>query len=69
MYTAPKGMKNIPPQWLTYWVVEDCDKVVSKAQNLGAGVIKPGTSIPEMGRFAILTDPQGGAFAVMHFDE
>jgi len=65
MYGITPEMGNIPPHWLVYFAVADCDVTVEKAQSLGAQVMKPAEDIPTVGRFAILTDPQGGAFAVI----
>jgi predicted enzyme related to lactoylglutathione lyase len=65
MYGITPEMGNLPPHWLVYFAVADCDATVSKAQSLGAQVMKPAEDIPTVGRFAILTDPQGGAFAVI----
>jgi len=41
---------------------------VQKATELGAKVCKPADDIPGVGRFAILTDPQGAAFAMIKLD-
>lgn len=54
---------DVPPHWLTYFVVDDCDASVAKAQELGATVVVPTMDI-EPGRFSILFDPQGAVFAV-----
>jgi predicted enzyme related to lactoylglutathione lyase len=64
MYTPPPEMGNIPPNWLVYFAVDDCDAKVEKAGSLGAGVLAPAMDI-SVGRFAILSDPQGAAFAVI----
>jgi predicted enzyme related to lactoylglutathione lyase len=61
-------MGPIPPNWLVYFAVDDCDAKVQKATELGATVMKPADNIPGVGRFAILTDPQGGAFAIIKLD-
>lgn len=58
-------MGPIPPNWLVYFAVDNCDTSVQKATELGATVMKPADDIPAIGRFAILTDPQGAAFAVI----
>lgn len=58
-------MGNIPPNWLAYFAIDDCDATVQKASDLGANVMKPADDIPGIGRFAILTDPQGAAFAII----
>lgn len=56
---------DTPPQWILYIATPDVDATVAAAQRLGARVTTPGTDIPNnMGRFAVLTDPQGATFAV-----
>ncbi len=55
----------VPPHWLVYFAVDDCDRTVEKAKGLGAKVTAPPMDIPEVGRFAVLEDPQGAAFAVI----
>jgi hypothetical protein len=61
-------MGAIPSNWLVYFAVDDCDAKVQKATELGASVMKPADDIPGVGRFAILTDPQGAAFAIIKLD-
>lgn len=61
-------MGPIPPNWLIYFAVDDCDATVQKASELGANVMKPADDIPGIGRFAILTDPQGAAFAIIKLE-
>jgi predicted enzyme related to lactoylglutathione lyase len=58
-------MGPIPPNWLVYFAVEDCDAKTQKATELGGSVMKPPDDIPGIGRFSILTDPQGAAFALI----
>jgi len=65
MLAITPEMGNIPPNWLVYFAVDDCDAKVQKATELGATVMKPAEDIPGVGRFAILTDPQGAAFALI----
>jgi len=60
-----KLAQGIPPHWLAYFAVEDCDAKVHKATELGASVMKPAEDIPGVGRFAILNDPQGAVFAII----
>jgi uncharacterized protein len=68
MYTITPEMGPIPPHWLVYFAVDDCDAKVQKATELGANVMKPADDIPGIGRFAILTDPQGAAFAIIKLE-
>jgi predicted enzyme related to lactoylglutathione lyase len=65
MYQITAEMGPIPPHWLVYFAVDDCDAAVQKATGLGANVMKPAEDIPGVGRFAILTDPQGAQFALL----
>jgi predicted enzyme related to lactoylglutathione lyase len=53
-----------PPHWLIYLGTPDVDATVSQAEGLGAKVLKPAADIPNVGRFAVLADPQGATFAV-----
>ncbi|AKU93134.1 VOC family protein [Vulgatibacter incomptus] len=52
------------PHWLGFASTRDVDATVKKAQGLDAQVLVPGTDIPDVGRFAVLADPQGAVFAV-----
>jgi len=54
-----------PPNWLAYVEVPDVDETVALAQKLGAKVLAPAEDIPDVGRFSVLQDPQGGVFAVL----
>jgi predicted enzyme related to lactoylglutathione lyase len=65
MYPITPEMGPIPPHWLVYFAVDDCDAKVQQATQLGANVMKPAEDIPGVGRFAILIDPQGAAFALL----
>jgi predicted enzyme related to lactoylglutathione lyase len=55
----------VPPHWLAYFAVEDCDATASRAGHLGATLLTPPTDIPTIGRFATIRDPQGAAFAII----
>ena len=52
------------PYWLSYISTPDVDATVKLADDLGARVLTPPSQIPTVGRFAVLTDPQGAAFAI-----
>jgi hypothetical protein len=65
MMQIPKEWGPVPPHWLVYFAVDDCDKSVEKAKGLGANVTMPPMDIENVGRFAMMTDPQGAAFAVI----
>ena len=56
---------EVPSFWIPYFAVEDCDAATQKAQSLGGSVHVPCTDIPHVGRFSVLVDPTGAAFAVI----
>ncbi len=56
-----------PPHWLSYFAVANVDESAAKAASLGGLTYVPPTDIPGMGRFAVLADPQGAAFALVAF--
>jgi uncharacterized protein len=56
---------DLPAHWIVYFAVDDADEATEKAKEAGAQVrAEPFDN--EAGRFAILTDPHGAAFAVIH---
>lgn len=57
-------MKGAPSAWLAYFATTDVDGSVKKVNELGGKVITPAMDIPNVGRFAIVQDPQGGVFAL-----
>lgn len=57
------------PHWLVYFAVTDCAASAAGARALGGTVRLPPTHVPEVGRFALLADPQGAAFAVIQFSQ
>jgi predicted enzyme related to lactoylglutathione lyase len=61
---TPKDMPNVPPNWLPYFQVADVDAAATKATSGGGKTLVPPSDIPNTGRFSVLMDPQGAAFAV-----
>jgi predicted enzyme related to lactoylglutathione lyase len=51
------------PNWLSYIGTPDVDATAREAAALGATIVKPPTDIPNVGRFAVIADPQGAVFA------
>jgi predicted enzyme related to lactoylglutathione lyase len=56
---------DVPPNWLVYFAVNDCDLSADETTRLGGAVINPPMDIPNIGRFAVLSDPQGAVFAII----
>ncbi|MES1256766.1 MAG: VOC family protein [Acidobacteriota bacterium] len=56
---------GMPPCWLGYVSVADVDKSVAAVLAAGGAVYMPAMDIPNVGRFALVADPQGASFYVM----
>lgn len=50
--------------WTPYISVADADAVVARAVALGAKLVHPPTTVPDMVSFAVLADPGGAVFGV-----
>jgi predicted enzyme related to lactoylglutathione lyase len=54
----------VPPNWLSYILVDNCDQSVAKVKELGGSVMMGPQDIENMGRFAVVADPQHAVFAL-----
>jgi uncharacterized protein len=59
---------DLPPHWMVYFAVEDCDAAAARVAELGGVVSVPPTDIP-WGRFSVINDPQGGVFSVIRMSD
>ncbi|MGX6601559.1 VOC family protein [Micromonosporaceae bacterium Da 78-11] len=55
---------DMPPHWMVYFAVQDCDISAEYTSALGGRVLQPPTTLP-IGRYAVLEDPQGGIFSIL----
>lgn len=55
---------GVPPNWLVYLGTDDVDASAEKAKELGATVHMQPMDIEGVGRFSVLQDPTGAAFAL-----
>ncbi len=58
-------MGDAPSQWTVYFSVADCDASVARVKELGGSLCAGPMDIPQVGRFAIVADPEGATFAVI----
>jgi predicted enzyme related to lactoylglutathione lyase len=56
---------EVPPHWLVYFNVDDTDATIDQVKERGGDVAFGPEEIPNVGRFAVLTDQQGAHFAVI----
>lgn len=50
--------------WLGYIWADDVDAMAARVKNAGGSIHRAATNIPEVGRFAVASDPQGALFAL-----
>jgi predicted enzyme related to lactoylglutathione lyase len=53
---------DAPRIWLPYIGTPNVDVTAREAVQLGGQVVKPAADIPDIGRFAMISDPQGALF-------
>lgn len=61
---AEAAADGAPPCWLAYVSTPSAADTVRKAEELGSAVLHQ-MSLPEVGNFATLVDPQGGVIAIL----
>jgi predicted enzyme related to lactoylglutathione lyase len=65
MTVPPPG---VPANWYPYFAVEDVDATLEAARAAGGTPFLGPVDVPNGGRFALIQDPQGAAFAVLTGD-
>jgi predicted enzyme related to lactoylglutathione lyase len=65
MMEAPPQMASATPRWIVYFAVTSADATADKTAKLGGKTISKPQDIPNVGRFAVLQDPQGATFAIL----
>lgn len=65
MLAITEAMGPIPPNWLPYFAVTDCDTTTRLATELGGSVLVPTMEIPRTCRLAVIQDPTGAVSGLM----
>jgi len=65
MMAMPKEMAGAPTSWTSYFMVKKTDDTINLVKKLGGKLLSPAVDLPNIGRFAVLQDPQGAVFAVL----
>jgi predicted enzyme related to lactoylglutathione lyase len=63
--TAEMQQHGARPTWLGYICVSDVDEKIAVVEAAGGKALMPTTDIPNVGRIAMVADPQGAPFYVM----
>jgi len=58
---------DIPPHWMTYFAVGDCDASVAKIKQLGGNLMHGPFDSPH-GRIAVVSDPYGAVFSIIDLE-
>ena len=58
-------MQGMPPNWMPYFMVNDTDAAVNTAKANGGAAHHGPMDIPNVGRFAVMGDPQHASFALI----
>lgn len=61
---GPQWPADLPPHWMVYFAVADCDATVARVAELGGSVNVTPFDMP-VGRMAIVADPYGAFFSVI----
>jgi predicted enzyme related to lactoylglutathione lyase len=65
MMELTEEMKGVPPHWMPYFQVADCEAAIETAKASGGQVDFGPMDIPTVGRFAVLHDGQGAHFSII----
>jgi len=61
---VPPQAEGVPPHWKSHLSVADVDATIAAVVANGGAVIAPAVDIPNIGRNAVVADPQGAAFSI-----
>jgi uncharacterized protein len=66
LYEMPERMRaaKLAPNWMSYVTVQDGEAAAARAKELGGDVVEHAFDVLDLGRMAVLEDPQGASFAV-----
>lgn len=60
---------DMPPSWGAYVTVDDVDASAKQAEALGGKVLIEPRDIPNVGRFCVISDPQGATLSMITYFE
>lgn len=67
--STDQAKMGVPPHWMAHVEVEGVDATAAKATELGGRILKEPTDIPNVGRFAVIVDPQGAEISIFEPSE
>lgn len=67
LMSMPGDSAGMPPSWGGYVTVADVDAMVPRVAQLGGKIALPPQDIPDVGRFAVIQDPQGAMLSLISY--
>lgn len=67
IWPTMEGRDGIPSHWAVYFLVDDVAGTLHRAESLGATIRVPETPFDDQSSFAVLQDPQGAYFQIVHW--
>ena len=67
MMAIPDEAAGMPPTWGGYVTVTDVDGMLTRVEKLGGKICVPAQDIPDIGRFAVIRDPQGAMLSLITY--
>jgi len=65
--SMPPELQGMPPMWGIYVTVDDVDSTARRVEELGGKILHPPADIPNVGRFCVLSDPQGAVISAITY--
>ncbi len=62
------GLEGVPPNWMVFFATDDVDQSSARVKELGGRVHMPPMDLPDVGRFAVVSDPQGATFTLFRLN-
>lgn len=67
MMGMSQGAENMPPSWGSYVTVDNIEARVALVESLGGKLCVGPRDIPNVGRFAVIADPQGAMLTMITY--
>jgi predicted enzyme related to lactoylglutathione lyase len=67
MMPMPPEAAGMPPMWGAYVTVDNVEESAKQAVSLGGKVLLEARDIPNIGRFCVISDPQGAALTIITY--
>lgn len=63
----PASEEGVAPMWGPYITVDNVNEQIKQAESLGGKLLHGPQDIPDLGRFAVISDPQGAMLTIITY--